>query len=177
MSVVMANNPFRPICIPKPNTPKTLVYLHGWVIPNHSGYKAVEDTNRRVLAELAKECNLNLIQPVSNQVCRQDQVDLFCWNRGGERQVHKVWEKMISSLSECRDLQPGETVLLGFSDGGYFLNNIRPENLSIFRSVFISGAANKPSNTAVKPIPQSRDGHFLDKNILKKNLTEIGCCF
>jgi hypothetical protein len=175
-TALAATNPFKPVCISSPNTTKTLVYLHGWVIPNHGGYKHVEETNRKILVEIAKECNLNLIQPVSNYICRRNQTDLFCWNRKQEQQLSKVWDEMLSSLIECRDLDPRETIMLGFSDGGYFLNNIPSENLQNFRATFISGSTDKPSNLVVKSIPQSKDGHFLDKNLLKKNLTEMGYC-
>lgn len=162
-SILQKLNPFSEIC-QNQNAKKTLVYLHGWIDPQNQNYVQFEKKNREILQQVMRECPFNLVQPVSNQTCTSQNSTFFCWNKPNPNEtLQNIWNSI-----KCLTPKKSETILVGFSDGGYFLDNLSENAISAFQKVYITGSRAQPKNKLIQSVPQSKEGHFLDSDQIRK---------
>lgn len=137
-------------CIGNDNAQGFLIYLHGMdsIIPSSQ-----EVTNRKILSDLALKYNLKIAMPRAEMKC-PTQLGSICWGwEWNYLELTTIIPKILSARKQCFSSDKPFGVI-GFSNGGYLLNNWYQAGLlpsfGIKPSFIISSGANRgfiPSNS------------------------------
>lgn len=106
-------------CIGNDNAQGFLIYLHGMdsIIPSPQ-----ELTNRKILTDIALKYNLKIAMPRAEMEC-PTQLESICWGwTWSSLELTTIIPKILSAREQCFSSDKPFGVI-GFSNGGYLLNN------------------------------------------------------
>ncbi|MFY7842103.1 MAG: hypothetical protein ACOVQW_04840, partial [Actinomycetes bacterium] len=133
-------------CLGPLNANHFMVYLHGMDTVKPSPQ---EMNNRKVLKNIAGKLNLRIALPRAINKCPKD-ANQICWGwKFTDAGVEEVLKSSDSAIEECFP-KAKKVGLLGFSNGGFAVNQIvkdcRTTNFDWFISVAAGGSWNEESS-------------------------------
>lgn len=136
-------------CAGNSSATHALIYLHGVDSPQPTPQ---ESENRALLSRLAKSENIALALLRSTNFCSQAAFKgKLCWPRGDDQSLSENLKQMLKDAAICHK-STAKIGMLGFSNGGYFLNRIVSRCLqtpvSWFASIGSSGSIDGASKHA-----------------------------
>ena len=119
-----------------------IIYLHGVDPPRPT---VQEQGNRQLLTKLAKSEGIALAMPRATTACMQKAFKgKLCWPRSTDEVLQKEFQRILATTAKC--YKPSATLgMIGFSNGGYFINKLisdcTPGQVRWFLSIGSAGAS------------------------------------
>lgn len=113
------------LCIGSDRAKKFAIYLHGQdsVEPSE-----LEINNRKNLAHLAEVLDFKIAMPRATQAC-PNKPNLLCWGWKFDQKVAEQSLPLLKKAAEDCFPEASEVSLIGFSSGGYLVNQIYQDQL------------------------------------------------
>lgn len=131
-------------CFGNKNAEYNLIHVHGIDDPSIS---AKEKNIREKIIKLAKKFNLRVAVPRSNNTreCPKSKFyegkDIFCWPQSNLEDIKSSLTILQNSADKCFIRNKENIILLGFSNGGYLLNQLFDQCLMEENQIYISVAS------------------------------------
>ena len=153
---IIASSSFGANCLGLKDSKSFAIYLHGTDTDIPS---AQEFTNRELLSRISNSLKIGIVLPRSKDKCTADK-RFICWGSdyNDPKLLNSVFTAAVTEAKNCfPDAKPA--VLIGFSNGGYIVNQILQNcRKTIFEWLVSIGAGGSWSKTEISD--QSRCGNL-----------------
>jgi len=145
---IKASGDFKSECF-GPEGPVKMIYLHGLFPPSGANwYIDLESNNRKYLKALAAEKKVRIAAPVASGISKGSYGTNRNWN--GE-----TLASILLKAQTCGSISK-ETLLVGFSNGGYRVRALKPFECRLFKHIYAIGSPGVspqicPNRNAIDP--------------------------